>query len=55
MSSSGSGVTKTVAHDTIMTTATPTVSTRIMVASLHPPVFGLSRVQSYGVKLGLAR
>jgi hypothetical protein len=30
MSSSGSGVTKTVAHDTIMTTATPTISTRII-------------------------
>ena len=35
---------KTVAHDKITTTASPIVSTRIIVASVHPPVFPLSRV-----------
>jgi len=44
MSSPGSGVIKTVAHDKIMTTASPIVSTRVIVASVHPPVFHLSRV-----------
>jgi hypothetical protein len=44
MSSAGSGVIKTVAHDRITTTATPIVNIRIIFASLHP-VFPLSRVQ----------
>ena len=49
MSSAGSGVIKTVAHDKITTTASPIVSTRIMAASLHL-VFPLSRVQISGAK-----
>src|SRR4029077_15852811 len=45
MSSARLGVIKTVAHDKITTTASPIVSTRIIVASVHPPVFPLSSVQ----------
>jgi hypothetical protein len=43
MSSAGSGVIKTVAHDKITTTANPIVSTSIIIASVHPP--GLSFVK----------
>jgi hypothetical protein len=50
MSSPGSGVIKTVAHDKITTTASPIVTTRIIVASVHPPVFPLSRVQISSTK-----
>src|SRR5215469_1319940 len=52
MSSPGSGVIKTVAHDKITTTASPIVSTRIITGSVHPPGFHLSRVLISSANLG---